>query len=231
MIFGVFFGLVFNLGNRIVDYGAECLIFCYVSDEEMFQGSQHYYEENLKGYLNQITKEGEGLSLKKVIAQTGVASEQKSKLNNFFAKIFRRGKMEDYPSFQSIDKKPEDNNLPENLSIRQMDKPNEALDDSKARLNSEPEVPKEVNLQEYIKYKINKDSQSEKSVLKNQEAKSHLSQSEKVILEEKTKGSNKLDRKIYKYKGNEIIEIDKDEDEDSENDSDDSIGPVPKYDN
>jgi hypothetical protein len=218
IVFGVIFGFIFNLGFRLIDYGAECLIFCYVSDEEMFQGSQHYFDEDLKSFINQISKEGDGLNLKKIVAQTGIASENKGKIANFFSKVFKRGKLDDFSNYQEEQKSKDLNNDDGNFSARNWDSNIDSVNSSAIKLNvnqddkKEPEGLKDINLQDYIKYKKEKASEEKNASLRSQTANLSSFSPDKIVHESKEKGASQFDRKIYKYKGDKLVDADKDDD-------------------
>ena len=81
--------------SDVLNKSFELLIYCFVLDEEMFQGKQKYCEEDLKEFIDSLSKETEKTFLKKVINEQGITKNLDERFQKFFAKKIKKDEVKD----------------------------------------------------------------------------------------------------------------------------------------
>lgn len=93
-IFGLYFIILFGEACSTLNTGYELLVYCFVSDEEMYQSEQKFCEEDLLTYMNSVSTANQKVYLKKIIAEQGVTKKLDEKFGQLIAKKVREEELD-----------------------------------------------------------------------------------------------------------------------------------------
>lgn len=65
--------------TNLIDYSFELMVYCFIADEEMFQGTQRFADQKLRAFFDQFGQESEKKFLKNVVRQERFKIEAKKK--------------------------------------------------------------------------------------------------------------------------------------------------------